>query len=310
VDLLVEKICSFNCVYCEVRKSSRLYRERGEYVPLADVLAELRDFMGNHPSPDYVTLSGSGEPTLHSGIGEFIRTVKREFPDVRVAVITNSSMLPLPEVRAELLAADVVLPSLDGVTEDAFIRIDRPHPAFHLRDIEKGIADFCREFHAAGENKQVWLEVFIVEGINDGDEHTDVLREVCRNLGVDRIQLNSLDRPGVEDWVKPAPMAVLEHIRERLSLPNTEIIRRSRSRSDIRSYRTDVENLILEFASRRPCTLEDLQEVTGLSREEVSRYLDVLEKEKIVTPEIGGEAGKPAIFYRKNQETETNETRK
>ena len=297
VDLFPRKICSFACVYCECGKNDRLTSERGEYVPVDSVLDELRDYMSKNPAPDYITLSGSGEPTMHTGIGRFIRTVKLEFKDVRVAVLTNSSLLNLTEVRNDLMEADLVLPSLDAATEKAFRTIDRPAPGLDLNEIISGIADFTKEFHAASGDKKVYLEVFIIEGINTDRENIDNLRNAILRIGPDQVQLNTLDRPATENWVKAASKDVLESFREKLHLPNVEIVSKYQNRNEIKTYRKDAEAAIVDTIGRRPSTINDIQEITGLHIHELSKYLDILEKEKKIQAVIRAGGDNRGIFY-------------
>jgi wyosine [tRNA(Phe)-imidazoG37] synthetase (radical SAM superfamily) len=213
-------------------------------------------------------------------------------------VLTNSCLLYKKDVRDELMDADIVLPSMDGSTEKAYIAIDRPHPEITLDKIVRGIADFTREFKAVSSVKQVWLEVFIVEGVNTDRENVDALRAAVGRINPDRVQLNTLDRPGAESWVKPVSTEVLERIQEELRLPNVEIISKFRHRSEVKTYRQDAENVILETIARRPSTLADIVEVTGMHIHEVSKYIDILESEKKIAPEIRTGAKERGVFYR------------
>ncbi len=206
-----------NCTYCECGRTHVLTDERRDYVPTAEVIAELRAALDAGPPLDSITFSGSGEPTLHSGIGEIIAFLKREYPQYRVTVITNSSLLHLPEVRAALMPADRVMPSLDAVTQDAFRHVNRPHTNIMLPKVVQGLRDFCREYMG-----EVWLEIFIVPGVNDTDVELDAFREVLGHLRVSRIQLNTLDRAGAED-LEPASLERLEEIARFLG-PAVEVI--------------------------------------------------------------------------------------
>lgn len=275
VDLVPAKVCSLDCVYCEVGKSTKLTLERREYIPYDGIVAELRDYFAHNPDPDYFTFSGSGEPTLNSRIGDVIAFLKKEKPDIPVAVLTNANLLYDEEVRAELMQADLVLPSLDAVSEETFRKINRPAAgltaAMHIR----GLVDFCRDFKG-----KIWLEIFVLPGYNDSDEEIRALREVIEQIRPDSVQLNTLDRPGTVTDLHGASRSELQRVADRLGFDNVTIIAAPPQRKHIKSYRSDAEAAILETIARRPCTLEDLEQILGLHRSEVNKYLDVLEAER------------------------------
>lgn len=297
VDLIPHKICSFNCVYCECGSNTRLTPERKEWVSAEEILSELRDYMKKHPAPDVISFSGSGEPTLHSRLGYILSTLKREFPGQKLAVLTNSSMMPVKEVRSDLLNADIVLPSLDAATEKAYIAIDRPHPSLKLPAIIDGLARFREEFKAVSPEKEIWLEIFLIEGLNTDEENISALKAACETIRPDRVQLNTLDRPGTESWVKPLPVAELERIAWKMGLPNVEVISKYHNRSDISAFREDVADTIIDTVSRRPSTIDDLAAVLKLHVHQVARYLEVLESEGKIRPVAETAAEGRGIFY-------------
>lgn len=274
VDLIPHKVCSFNCVYCECGRTLTLTTERKEYVPADEVMRELKDYLGNNPAPDYITFSGAGEPTLNSRFGEVLSFIKNNWPKLPVAVLTNGSLLHDATVRSEMMAADVVLPSLDAAIERTFRRIDRPSRQIKLEEYIQGLIDFRNEFKGL-----VWLEVFIIPGVNDDDENLLALKEALVKISPDSIQLNTLDRPGTDESIRPASRAELQRIIDFWQLDNAEIIASAPKRKDITSYRKDVESAILETIARRPCTLEDLSQILGIHINEINKYLGVLDDE-------------------------------
>lgn len=298
IDLVPYKTCTLDCIYCECGKTNHLTLERKEYIPTDEVIAELRDFLSNHPQPDYLTLSGSGEPTLNSGIGRLISTVKSEFPESRFAVLTNSTLLHDEDVQNELLNADLIVPSLDAARSAVFTAIDRPHPKLcgdeEIKALIDSIAVFTQRFHESGEEKQVWLESLILEGVNDSDADADAFRAAFEKIKADKFQLNTLDRPGTVQALKPASHALLEAFAKKIGIANVEVVSKYRSRKEIRGYRKNNEELILESISRRPLTVEDLCEMLHLHQHEVFQYLDVLKNENKVKAEIQSRG----IFYR------------
>ncbi len=289
VDLVPHKVCSFNCVYCECGPTTKLTTRREEYVPISAVLAELRDFLEKGSAPDYITFSGAGEPTLNSGIGRVLRFVKERPGAPPAAVLTNGSLFSDPDVRSDLLAADVILPSLDAATERSYRRIDRPFHGISLESYIQGLIDFRNEY--AGK---IWLEVMILPGYNDNAEDLDALKESFTRIRPDSIQINTLDRPGTEKGLRAADRGELERIVSYWGLDNVEIIAAAPERKRIPSYRSDMEAMLLETLARRPCTVEDLTKLTGSHANEVNKYLGALEGEG----RIEAERQARGIFYR------------
>jgi len=273
IDLIPHKICTLNCIYCECGATTSLTHERKDYVPVDEVYSELKDFFKNNPDPDYLTFSGAGEPTLHSHIGEVIAFLKELRPSIKVAVLTNGTLFGNPEVREELMLADLVLPSLDAATDLALRRINRPRHELKASSYIKGLMEFSREFRG-----EIWLEVLILPGYNDGEENLKALKEAIRRINPDRIQLNTLDRPGTVEGLLPARMSQLQEIASFFDFKKVEIIAPPEERNQVKSYRTDVESAILETIVRRPCTLADLEKILGLHINEINKYLGVLEE--------------------------------
>lgn len=287
VDLVPYKTCTLNCLYCECGPTTQMTLERQRFVDPRAVLSELRDRLPGIPHLDYITFSGSGEPTLNADIGLFVAEIKRMTP-VPLAVLTNGTLLHLPEVRAEILAADVVLPSLDAARPAAFTRINQPHPDLQAETLSDGLAAFRREYTG-----RIWLEVFLLAGINDDPEELDALHQQIRRIRPDKVQLNTLDRPPAFAGVQAAPLPFLEEVRRRWDDLPVEIIKRLHDRREIPAFSRNLENSILNTVRRRPLTVDDLAVLTGKSREEIFRYLDVLERENKLQARISGEN----IFY-------------
>ncbi len=292
VDLVPHKVCSLNCIYCECGRTTNLTIERKEYVSYDDVTKELDHYFNNNPAPDYITFSGSGEPTLNSRIGDVLQFIKQKKPDVPVAVLTNGTLFYQKKVRTELLNADLVLPSLDAATDLIFRKINRPFHKLNIQEYIQGLQDFRNEYKG-----KIWLEVLIIPGYNDSKTELRLLKEVFEKIRPDSIQLNTLDRPGVILDIRAATKIELQQIADYWNLNNVEIIAAAPERKDIKSYREDIETAILETIFRRPCTLNDLAKILGLHINEVNKYLDVLEadhKIKSVRQERG-------LFYQIKQ---------
>jgi len=199
IDLVPFKTCTYDCVYCECGRTTRHTTHRREFFPVREVLQELDQFLAGNPDLDFLTFSGSGEPTLSLSLGTVIAHLKKAHPEHRVAVLTNGSLLWRGEVRRELAGSDVVLPTLTSTDPETWRRIHRPCPDLDLRKILQGMVSFRKEFQG-----ETWVEVFVIPGLNTGADQVTGIRNFLRRMQPDRIQLNTLDRPGADAWVTPA----------------------------------------------------------------------------------------------------------
>lgn len=288
IDLIPKKVCSLNCVYCEVGKTTNLKTERLEYVKYDSVIAELEKFMSNNPKIDYFTFSGSGEPTLNSSIGDVLKFIKVKYPKIKTAILTNGTLLYNKNLREELLEADVILPSLDAASRDVFRKINRPSKKLNVETHIQGLIDLRKEYKG-----EIWLEIFLLKGYNDTKEELKLLKEAILKIKPDSVQLNTLDRPGTKSGLIPLTKTEMQTIINSWNLPNIEIIASPDKRSNIESYNGDIETAILETIARRPCTLEDLHNFLGIHINEINKYLGNLEaSDKIKTVNL-----KRGVFY-------------
>jgi len=272
VDLVPLKTCTLNCIYCECGRTTHLTLERKEYVPFTTVKEELTFYFADNPKPDYITFSGSGEPTLNSRIGDVLRFIENQIPDISVALLTNGTLFPEKQVREDVKDASVVIPSLDAATEKIFKKINRPSPHLQVDTIIDGLVRFRKEYSG-----KIWLEVFIVPGMNDTKQELTALKQAIEKIEPDQVQLNMLDRPGPVSTLRAATWKELEQVIHFWQLDNVSIIADVSERKELLSYRKDTESAILGTIARRPCTLKDLSEILGLQINEVNKYLDVLE---------------------------------
>jgi len=280
IDLVPHKVCTLNCVYCECGKTTDITVERKEYVPFNEVISELDRFMSENPKPDYITFSGSGEPTLNSRIGDIVSYIKTKYPDISLALLTNGTLLSDPEVRKEILDCDLVLPSFDAATQKAFLKINRPSPLIGLEQYLNGIIEFRKEFKG-----NIWLEIFILPGYNDSSEDLAAMKEAILKIKPNSVQLNTLDRPGAVEGLAAEPREMLKKIADDWGLDNVEIIAKVSERKDERSFNRDTESAILETISRRPCTVADLVSILKLHENEINKYLSTLESDGKIIPE-------------------------
>ena len=288
VDIIPFKTCSLDCLYCECGRTTELTAERRRFFAPHLLLEELAAVLPAMPGLDYITFSGSGEPTLNSDLGALIVAI-RKLSRTPLAVLTNGTLLFREDVRRELLAADVVLPSLDAALSSSFARINQPAPELDLGRIVDGMVAFREEYSG-----KIWLEVFILKGVNDNEDDIAALGAALRRIRPDKVQLNTLDRPPACPGVESVDFAQLERIRTLWPWVTVEIIKRAESREEIPAFNSNMENNLLNTIRRRPLTIDDLKTLTGKSEEELRRYLDVLETENKIKPVIEGSR----IFFR------------
>ncbi len=288
VDIIPFKTCTLDCIYCECGKTTNHTMERLSFFSPEKLLSELKIFFKEKIHLDYVTFSGSGEPTLNSDIGLLIREIKK-MTEVPVAILTNGTLLSDPEVREELSDADIILPSLDAASEKVFKMINRPVKGIDVDSVIKGIIEFSEMYKG-----EIWLEVFISKGINDSYDEIVKLHSVIKKIKPKKVQLNSLDRPPAYSEAEVAGRDLLESIVKKWNDLPVEIIKRIKNREEIASFSKNLENNIVNTISRRPLTIDDLIVLTGKNRLELFKYIDVLEKEKKIRTEIAGDK----IFFR------------
>ncbi len=292
IDLLPAKICNFNCIYCEVGPTTIFTCERKEYTPTGEIIEEIDFFLatsGQAMPIDVFTITASGEPTLHSGLGEIINHLKAK-TGLPVAVLTNGSLLYREDVRQELQHADIVIPSLDSAREESFRKINRPAQCAKLQEIIDGLCLFARNFRG-----ELWLEILLSKGINDSAEDLAALRQALIDIKPTKIQLNTVVRPPLEEFAKPLTETELAEISRQL--PGTvEIIAdfRNRKRENTRSAK---KTELLEMLRRRPCTETDICEALNLDGNLTARLL----KELTASGEIAHSAHMGKIYYQTSQ---------
>jgi wyosine [tRNA(Phe)-imidazoG37] synthetase (radical SAM superfamily) len=268
LDIVPFKTCTFNCIYCQLGGSVRQSGRRGCFFPESKVLGQVRKALDRNPQIDHITFSGSGEPTLNTAIGRLVRDIKA-MTDIPVVVLTNSSLLARRPVREALLAADIVVPSLDAARAATFRRVNRPLPALQIETIIQALESFRREFRG-----RIWLEVMLVRGINDSPADIRALKKAIARIKPEKIQLNTVVRPPAEKEARPLSRRKLEMIRKQLG-ERAEIVAdfRKRTRSPASQ---DLREAILAMTKRRPVTLSDITASLGRDERTVRAALKML----------------------------------
>ena len=274
VDVIPKKVCTLDCVYCEVGMTDKRALRRREYFPADAIIAEIEESLAGRSALDHVTFSGSGEPTLNSKLGEIIRAVK-QVTSVPVAVLTNGTLFWLEDVRYDLAAADVVLPSLDAVSQDVFERIDRPHPQLRIDQIIAGLKEFRAEYKG-----KIWLEIMFARGYNDDEREILGLRDAIEQIQPDKVQLNTVVRPPSESGVGPVSEAKLKEI-QALYGERCEIIGSFDKHTTLEKGNSSATE-ILGLLERRAMTLEGLADSQEVNRQQIFEALKTLKEAGLI----------------------------
>ncbi len=272
IDLVPFKTCTYDCIYCQQGRTTNKTIERREYVRIDEILGELERKLAVEPAPDFIGIAGSGEPTLHSRIGELIGEIKK-LTAVPIAVLTNGSILWMPEVREALVRADLVLPSLDAGDENLFQYVNRPHEDIIFGRMVDGLAEFTSDFPGS-----VWMEVFLLAGVTGIPAEIEKLAALTARIRPDRVQLNTVSRPPAEEYAFALPNDRMEQFKEFFE-GDIELVgesERDESRVSCVSIATDAD--ILALLSRRPCTVKGISSGLGLHAGEVVKRLEALSR--------------------------------
>ena len=288
VDIVPFKLCTLDCVYCQLGRTTKKTIERREYVPIEPVLAELKDRLAQGLRADFITLSGSGEPTLNSRFGELIDGI-REVTDIPVAVLTNGTLLTEKDVRAGCVKADVVSPSLDAGDEPTFQKVNRPHKDISVEKLIDGLCAFRDEFSG-----RIWLEVFFVEGLNTNIEQIAKIRDIIRRVRPDKVHLNTAVRPTADAGIKRMKAEKLQAIAAELG-DKCEVIADFLPEQCGENIESKAE-YVLSMLKRRPCSLNDICSGLGIHRNEALKYVGHFQQQGLVH----SEEKDGTIFFRAN----------
>ncbi len=273
INIIPFKTCSFNCIYCEVGKTTNLTIERKSFFDVEEVKREFLETVEKVGKIDFVTFSGSGEPTLNKDLGELIRFVK-SFKKYKVAILTNSSLFFRKDVREELAECDVVVPSLDAVLEESFKKINMPHKNLSIDAIVDGLIEFSSSF--SGE---IWLEVLFVKDINDSKDDLDALCNAINQINPTRVQIGTVDRPPAYTSAKKLSPKEMMDIYTYMSakVGKIDIIGSFNKEND--AFYEDIERSIVKMINIRPCSKEELKETFNADDEKIDGILNKLFEE-------------------------------
>jgi len=267
VDLTPFKTCSLDCVFCQLGRTTNRTVERKEYVPTDAVCAELEEWLSTDGQADYITLSGSGEPTLHSRFGDVLEFIRTHTP-IPAVLLTNGTLLDQPEVREAASRAHVVKISLSAWDAASYGWINRPHPELSFNRLVEGLKEFRARFKGS-----LWMEVFLIGGMNSIPNDVKKIAKIAKEISPDRIHLNTAVRPPAHDFVSPLTREELDSLAP-LFDPPAEVIAEFKTTLK-QNIRTN-ENSLLDMLRRRPCTSEQIAGAFGLHLNEVAKYVGKL----------------------------------
>lgn len=293
IDLLPYKTCSLDCIYCECSKTTRYCVERENFFDWKNIVGEIDSFLAKSDIKlDYITFSGSGEPLLYKNIKKVIAHIKTTYPHLKIALLTNSTLLHQKDVIDDIKGIDLLVPSLDSATQEGFNKIDKPSPNFNI-PIETIIESIKNAKNSI--KGETWLEIFIVPGINDTEDELLKLKNAVKYINPHKIQINSIDRPGTEKWIKPLPQDKREYIEKFLS---GEIIhKKNNQNSDLKneSFRNNnsLKGKIVELLSTKPHTHAQITSALNETDNDVADILHFLVENNAVVKKITGDE----IYY-------------
>jgi wyosine [tRNA(Phe)-imidazoG37] synthetase (radical SAM superfamily) len=273
VDLVPLKTCSFDCIYCQLGRTTRRTVERQQWVPLEQVLSQVQAKLATRP--DYITLSGSGEPTLFTPLDRVIDGI-RAMTDIPIAVLTNGSLLGNSTVQQELQQADLVIPSLDAGNESTFRLVNRPHHEITFGQMLAGLVSFRSRFRG-----QVWLEILLVDPYTTSHPELEDLRRCAEMIQPDRVQLNTVTRPPAESRARSVAADKLAQI-ARTFRPPAEVIAEHQADGEYSPACGREE--ILDLLRRRPCTIADIAAGLKMHPAEIVKLVESLSREKLIEP--------------------------
>ena len=288
IDLVPYKACSYDCVYCQLGRTTSHTSRRRSYVDPAEVLTELKGRLSAGPAPDYISLAGSGEPTLCRGLEELIPGIKA-LTRIPVAVITNGSLLSRPPVAEALLSADLVVPSLDAGDEKTFRQINRPCRGIDFGEMARGLVEFGQTFRG-----RLDLEVFLVAGLNDSAAQVKRIARLAERIAPRRVQLNTVARPPAEAWAGAVPRGRLMELAKLFAVKTEIISPRTPATWAAASSGPAAAGRVAATIARRPCTADDVARGLGLHRLEALKSLERLVAAGRAAREVTGKK----IFYR------------
>ena len=281
IDVIPHKTCSYNCIYCQLGSEENTITDLTNYYSVDEIIYELKEALLNNKNIDYITFTGSGEPTLYKDLKKLIYEIK-QITDIPVCIITNGSLLYKQEMRSNLLLADLIIPSLDAGNEETFKLIDNPNKEINFDKMVEGLIEFKKVFKG-----EYWLEIFLLKDINDNEDELDDIIKIVKKIKPDRIQLITATRRVANEKAKALSDEELKKIKKYFnSKCDIEIDIPNISENHKGNTRILTEEDIVNFLIRQPDTAYIIAKSFNENERKVKELLDLLIKKNKVREEI------------------------
>ncbi len=272
IDLIPFKVCVYDCIYCQLGRTTNKTTERKKYIDIDfnEFGSTLIKKISECKYLNYITFSGSGEPTLNSDISKLIGIIKKA-TNIPVAVLTCGGTLGSDDVINDIIEADIIKISLDAPDNRILKKINRPCTGVDFNKNISGLKKLLDSFSGS-----IWLEIMIMEGINDSLDHAAKFKELIEDLGegIEKIHINTAVRPSGGKYMRLPSRQKLQEIKDVLG-KKAEII----GKVDTKRYSRDllmIEDEIVELLSRRPGTIKDIASALGINLNEAIKIIDKL----------------------------------
>lgn len=260
IDLVPPKTCTYDCIYCQVGRTTKKTVACQDFFSVQNIVQELSKTLLS-VSPDIITFSGSGEPTLYSKIDKLIAQIKR-LSNKKIALLTNGSLIWRDDVREKISGVDIIMPTITTVFNNTFRIIHRPHTELNISQIIEGLIKLRRQYKGS-----IYLELFIVVGINDSRKELLAIKDVIRMISPDKIQINTVVRPPSDEKALAVSPQKLREVQD-LFGPKAEIIA-DKPPAPSAGLQKDKITHILDMATRRPIRKIDIANTLGIDTGEV-----------------------------------------
>ena len=265
-----KKVCNYSCIYCQLGRTDRMSNTRQMFFMVEEIMEELQEVLRNKIKFDVVTIVGEGEPTLYLGLGELISEIRKR-TDKPVAVVTNGALFYDAKLRAELYGADIVLPTLDAYDEESLRKINRPHGAIDYEMVSEGLKKFSEEYTG-----QLWIELMLIEGMNDDEVSLRKYAEVLKKLDYDKLYINTPVRPPAEPDVKAVSHEKMNRAVDVLGGISIDLL-------DSQGFHSEIEDhyeAIMSIIKRHPMNQFEIEGfLTSRSCKNIDGILDDLKKD-------------------------------
>lgn len=282
INIVPSKICSLDCLYCEVGKTKTTTMLIKPYIKASDILDEFsKNYSKFHELCDVITITGAGEPTLNSELHDILKGIKN-ITDKPAAILTNTTTLHIESVYNTLLEFDIVVPSLDSVDEKSFHNINLPDKNININNIINSLEKFSREYKG-----RLFVEVLFCKGVNDDNSSIKKLINVLKNIRAEKVQLGTIHRPPAYDNI--------EKVDDEFLLNTANIMKNNNINAEVtggfssvykNSASLNLDDLIPSLLKMRPCTMQDMVCVFGKSKKEINDTLNVLLKNGTIKPAL------------------------